>query len=813
MKKDTRSFLVEHELQVNGIIGRLLYLSCLVGPVMFIMTKLGIFEVDIAFCMIFTVCAILMGVTQQLLTKNPRHHTIARYYGIIMLELLIGLSATRAAVGVYIAYAFATMLSCLYVNIAYTRFVCVFSYFIMVIAMYFRSINQVENHYILESQMRYFIIYTAGFTIEFILLFLICDTIVRHEKSLLIGQKNELMDRLEAEEESKAKSDFLAQMSHEIRTPINAVLGMNEMILRETTQPEIERYARTIRNAGKSLLAIVNDILDFSKIQSGRMEIIPVEYDSATLLRDLVELYRVQAISKGLDFQYHISEELPRRLVGDEYRIKQAAGNLISNAIKYTSEGFVNIQVDFIPTEKEEYGRLVFSVIDSGIGIKTEDMPKLFQSFGRVDLQKNRSIEGTGLGLKISKQLIEMMGGTLTVQSVYEEGSIFSITILQQINSEEKIGEFALKLEKLQEEVTTSSQTNEVICAKDARIMIVDDNEMNLQVASSLLKKTQSTIDCVLSGKECLELVKENHYDLILLDHMMPEMDGIETLHALRDNNPDVDDTTKIVVLTANAIVGAKEKYLEEGFDDYISKPIAFAELDRVLLEQLPVEKLRMYQMDEKKSELFYPDLSEYGIDVMAGIELLGDYDVYIEMAKVFCMDYESKTEKMNEALEQENMADYAILVHGLKSNARTLGANELGELAYEEEMASKDANFAFIQSHVETLRQSWIRVLEGFSVLLEEEDEFGDENDTVEVTLEPLSDSELEERMLIILACVEEYQQSEAEIAINELLAHSLDEEFKAALYEARKQLRNFEYEKTFETLKSFIKVESEDA
>ncbi|MCR4955377.1 MAG: response regulator [Lachnospiraceae bacterium] len=804
----TTNVLLDNELQINRTIGKILYAGCLVGPVLFLFTRLGVFEIDKPFCFIFTIYSVVVGAIQTLLIKNNKYHKIARYFGIFALEIMIGFSATKVNIGIYISLCFAAFLSALYVNLAYTRFVTVISYLVMVIAQYFRAFDAEKYGYLTDTKAEYFQGYVVGFTIEFIFVYLICQAIVKYEKSLLESKEREVSERLEAQEENKAKSDFLAQMSHEIRTPINAVLGMNEIILRETNQPEIEGYAITIKNAGKSLLNIVNEILDFSKIQSGKMEIVPVDYDSAAMIKDLIELYSVAAVSKGLDFEYNVCEELPKTLFGDEYRIKQAAGNLISNAIKYTEKGFINLQVDY----QKEDSKVIISVVDSGIGIKTEDIPKLFQNFGRLDLKKNRSIQGTGLGLMISKQLVEMMGGTLCVQSVYGEGSIFTITVPQECKSTDCVGQFKEEMKRQEEESYAASKGERQLIAENARILIVDDNDMNLQVAASLLKRTKAHVDCVTSGQECLLAVEAEFYDLILLDHMMPEMDGIEVLKRLRGEKPYIDDRTKVVVLTANAIAGAKENYLKEGFDDYISKPIAIEELERVLMEHLPADKVNMEESVEEDAEVMeYPDLSSYGINTEQGVTLMdGDFDVYIDMVKVFHADYPVKHEKMKKALEQSDMEAYAIMVHGLKSNARTLGAAELGEIAYDEELKSKAGDAAYIQKHMPILEAEWAKVISGFDELFKltgnEDDADGTAELQVEVTEGPLSEDEIFDRMLIVLACLEGFQEEEAVEAMKEFLSHPLEEKMREDLNNALSMVSQFDYDGAIQALGDYL-------
>ena len=387
-----------------------------------------------------------------------------------------------------------------------------------------------------------------------------------------------------AEIANQAKSTFLANMSHEIRTPINAVMGMNEMILRESEEADIREYARNIQSASTGLLALINDILDISKIESGKMELVPTEYSLFGLLRDCYNMIDVQMKEKKLEFSIENETMIPDRLYGDEVRIRQIIFNLLTNAYKYTSSGKVTLRVKQRTVSKVET-ILVISVEDSGIGISEENQNRLFDTFERIDEERNRNIEGTGLGLSITKDLVELMQGEIGVVSTLGKGSLFYVELPQRIVNSEPIGNFYERHDATME----TKKYKEKWHAPKARILVVDDVETNLIVAKNLLKNTGVQIDMANSGEECLELTAEQMYHLILLDHMMPVMDGVETLHRLKEQDgPNAQ--TPVVVSTANAISGAAKEYLKEGFDDYITKPATGKALEEMVLKYLPQE-------------------------------------------------------------------------------------------------------------------------------------------------------------------------------------------------------------------------------
>ena len=400
------------------------------------------------------------------------------------------------------------------------------------------------------------------------------------EQQSFINELNDMNEELaiavdSANAANVAKSQFLANMSHEIRTPINAILGMNEIALRECQDETLISYMHDIRNAGNNLLAIINDILDFSKIEAGKIEIIEDKYDLAKLIKDVVDLVDIKVKDKGLSLSVSAMESMPSRLYGDENRIRQIMVNLLNNAVKYTHDGSVELDISENKRE-DDYTELKIVVKDTGIGIKEEDIDHLFESFSRVDEKKNKNIEGTGLGLAITKRLIETMHGNIDVTSVYGEGSTFTVIIPQKIVDTNPLGDFKAK------SITQKSDIDH-IDATGINILIVDDTKINLTVAKGLLRPTKANVATCTSGKACLELLKAQRFDVVLMDHMMPEMDGIETLTAAKSDDEINAEGVIFIALTANAIMGVRETYIEAGFDDYLSKPINPMALEQMI--------------------------------------------------------------------------------------------------------------------------------------------------------------------------------------------------------------------------------------
>ncbi len=390
----------------------------------------------------------------------------------------------------------------------------------------------------------------------------------------------------EIEELSNSRSLFFANMSHEIRTPINTILGLNEMILRDAISDEVAENAMNVQSAGKLLLSLINDILDISKIESGKMEIVPAQYETAAMFSDIVNIIWIRASRKKLDFKVDIDEELPSMLYGDEGRLKQVIINILTNAVKYTEKGSVVLTVKSERTEGNKV-RLKIAVSDTGIGIRREDFESIFTVFKRADSGKTKKIEGTGLGLAISKQLIDMMNGTISVDSIYQKGSCFTVTVDQQIVNEAPVGSVRYMIKR---DITDKKIYKQSFEAPNAEVLIVDDNEMNLIVARKLLRDTKISVDTALSGRECLEKTRRKFYHVILMDHMMPEMDGEETLKLLRSRVDGFCQKTPVIAVTAHVMSNASEFYESKGFDGYLAKPISGALLEAAMQKFLPAE-------------------------------------------------------------------------------------------------------------------------------------------------------------------------------------------------------------------------------
>lgn len=502
--------------------------------------------------------------------------------------------------------------------------------------------------------------------------------------------------KLAAEKANHAKSDFLANMSHEIRTPINAVIGMNEMILRESTDKNIHEYASNIQAASQSLLALINDVLDFSKIEAGKMQIVLTDYKLSSMIHEVSNMILVRKKNKKIDFSVEVDEKLPSVLHGDEMRIRQILLNLLSNALKYTKEGHIVFRIKGVVRENAELCDICFEIEDTGIGIRKEDMSKLFHQFERLDLKRNRNVEGTGLGLAITYLLVNRMQGKIEVESVYGEGSLFRVIIPQKIVEKEPVGEFSL-IHAHHERKTYK----ESFVAPNAKILVVDDNEMNLFVIEKLLKKTEVQITICLSGEEALKRTEETYFDIILLDHMMPGMDGVDTLNAIRSSKNNKCKTVPIIVLTANALAGAKAEYLKAGFDGYISKPVDGILLESVLLEYLTKQGVPVQVMQEKevvKEDKLEPVVQEVEqeeqevlLDCEKGLKYCASMEeMYVEMLQMFSDLSLEKMHAIQEAFDTQKWKDYVVFVHALKSTALSIGGCQLSDLAKELELAGK---------------------------------------------------------------------------------------------------------------------------
>ena len=547
-------------------------------------------------------------------------------------------------------------------------------------------------------------------------------------KNSMTGMIEELKKAAEsAIQAEQSKSTFLSNMSHEIRTPINAILGMNEMILRECTDSQLLTYAGNIQSSGRTLLTLINDILDMSKIESGKLEIISTEYKTADMFMDLWNAIYLRAKNKNLTVSFTLDETMPSTLYGDDVRVKQIITNLLTNAVKYTSKGSVKLHAEY-EKQGEDGISLIVSIQDTGIGIREEDQGRLFESFQRLDEDKNRNIEGTGLGMSITVMLLKMMDGDIDVKSVYQEGSTFTVQIPQKVINDEPVGDFeSIRSSRTQ----ASAKAYGGFEAPGANMLVVDDNPLNLTVVTSLLKHTKMNIVTADSGKKCLELVREQPFHIIYMDHLMPEMDGVETLREIQKLKGSPNEKTPVIALTANAISGAREYYLKEGFADFLTKPIDSAELEQMTVSYLPEELVHKKEIQAEESASVeirkengaakesgiedYSRYQKYGIYIENGISnVAGNWKLYMDIVEIFIGE-KGKQDQLKQFITERNAQDYGILVHALKGDASMLGAESLADVAYEHERQSKAGNLAYVEEHWDELIECWDRTLAGF--------------------------------------------------------------------------------------------------
>ncbi|MBR3057926.1 MAG: response regulator [Clostridiales bacterium] len=557
-------------------------------------------------------------------------------------------------------------------------------------------------------------------------------------------QEKLIEEKIRAESANHAKSDFLANMSHEIRTPINAVLGMNEMILREgrlaqempnseipavkSSLKNILIYAGDVENAGHNLLAIVNDILDFSKIEEGRMDLVEAPYQLSSFLNNLSNLILFKAQDKSLDFVIEVDPSLPDELHGDEKRVRQILTNLLNNAVKYTENGYVKLT---LTGEKKEDGMILLKadVEDTGIGIRPEDREKLFTKFERLEMDRNSTVEGTGLGLVITKRLLDMMGGTISVESEHRKGSVFKVTIPQKIVSDVPVGDFQARFET---NVLEAKAYRESFQAPSARILIVDDTRINLTVAVNLLRKTKMNIDTVTSGASAVEMAEMTQYDVILMDQRMPVMDGTETLHRIRESEDGASKDSPIICLTADAVIGARERYIAEGFTDYLTKPIDSYALEKMMIKYLPEEKVEKVHekpgsgpASQEKMNDGFDALRSAGVEPKTGLQYCqNDEAFYRSVLAEYSRGKSEKTQSLRKSLDEENWHDYAIYVHAIKSTSKMIGAEVLSEQAAKLEAAANAGDAGTIRQEHDSMMEKYEAVAGAIASLIPSKDE-----------------------------------------------------------------------------------------
>ena len=721
----------------------------------------------------------------------------------------------------------------------------------------------------------------------------------------------------EAVAASQTKADFLASMSHEIRTPMNAIVGMTEMILRDDINPAVRENARNIKSAGNALLAIVNDILDFSKIESGKMEIINVRYQLTSVINDIINIITVRMQDKNLDLVVNIDPKIPSELVGDEIRIRQILLNLLNNAVKFTSEGHITLRVAYQPVSSDMC-LLHFDVSDTGMGIKPEDKQKLFGSFQRLDTRQNRAVEGTGLGLSICKRLMDLMGGTIAVESEYGKGSTFSFELHQYIakqkpmasvlaNKKEHVmyldekaifrdqarndlqrlgvsarfassprdldpasnaaysyffvskpmfdeysheirefcsqhGEPKIVLMFDKNELSTgykdvlvvrrpvysavfasvltdkpiesleSDEFQESFIAPEAKILVVDDNAVNLKVVKGLLEPYQMHVFTASSGKQCLEILREGEqFDIIYMDHMMPDLDGIDTLRLIRKMDGEYFQKVPVVALTANAVSGVREMFYKEGFQDYVSKPIELAQLEKSLKSNLPPEMIIRKQHTVASAPHFGEgEVQLRGVDCSRGLLNCGNsLDNYISLLKVVYEDGIVKIDRLRELAEAKDYAGYGIEAHALKSVAASIGAMDLSEMAKKHEFANYDARYAFIDSNYEDLLSGYQSLLDDIGLelrargVLESSEQLQSEEEAPKL---PITSEEIRSALVNIRNNVEDFDQDSAMQTIDWLLNFDVGSDVELVLKRTRNYLGDFLYDEATESLNNLL-------
>jgi signal transduction histidine kinase/DNA-binding response OmpR family regulator len=593
--------------------------------------------------------------------------------------------------------------------------------------------------------------------------------------------------RTKSDMESRHKTSFLANVSHEIRTPMNAIIGMTDLLNYEPLNKRQMGFVNDIKVSAHSLLSIINDILDMSKIEAGKLELCPINYDLNLLLDNIHSMFSYITKKKGIEFRYETEGNMPRYLYGDDIRLKQVLTNICGNAVKYTEKGYVKFKV----TATED--KLMFEIKDSGMGIRKEDLPKLFNTFQRIETEKNRSIIGTGLGLSISKTFVEMMGGKIIVDSEYEQGSVFMIIIPFVLGKKEEVKTNKGLLE------------GHTLIAPDAKVLVVDDNEFNIRVAEGLLGLFKINVHKASSGKEAIELVQKNDYDIVFMDHMMPEMDGVEATGIIRKLGEKY-KRQPIIALTANAVQGAKEMFLSNGFDDFISKPVDIQEMYKILKEWLPTEKIELRneiiiegneEDEEKTNSVFLSELYKIDeINVEIGLRRVsGMENMYRETMELFNQKLVPECDDMNSKIKHGDISGFAISVHAMKSALSTIGAMSLSEAALRLETASKGNDLEFCVERFPVFRDKLIKLHEDLSAVFPDNTEPKSSKKSGDTAY-------LKEKIEKALEAASDFDSDAGLSVIDDLLTYDFGDRNNALLESASSALKEFKFDSATELL-----------
>lgn len=599
--------------------------------------------------------------------------------------------------------------------------------------------------------------------------------------------------REQAEQANLAKSAFLANMSHEIRTPMNAIVGLSDIIMEESRGRKVYEYACDIKSASRNLLALINDILDLSKVEAGRMELVLTEYHVKSLADEVLNMMDVVASQRGLQLRRAFDMTMPCRYLGDEGRVKQILINILNNALKFTKQGYVAFSVTGVRGETEDTERLLFRIEDTGCGIREEDIKEIFDNFKQVDSKRNRMVEGTGLGLAITKHLVELMQGTIQVESVYGEGTTFIVEIPQKIVDSRPLSEVSGEAVRKEEKL-------EPFTVKDCKVLVVDDNAVNRKIAKIFLQSYGLEITEAESGAAAIGLVRRTCYDIIFMDHMMPEMDGIEAVRIIRSECGENGRRPAIIALTANAMEGVRKTFLENGFQDFITKPLDRKPLHEALLRWIPEEKiieseawLDVSKVDDSRSIQFRKVVIE-GIDTDEVVRhYSGSIEDYLELLNLYCLDGNRKLTVLRELWEKRDYKTYGIEVHGLKSASANVGAMGVSAGAKEQEKAVDRGDTVFVDAHVQELLAAYEAQIEYISKYLEN----GRKRKDVGEKKQEIDSAECTEQIKEALESLENFRAKDCAQKIEQLLEYRLQPDIEANLTEIQGLLKLYEDEK----------------
>lgn len=566
--------------KINSVISKMFAACSAFIIVMGVLSILGIFEFGTAYTAIVLIAGLVICISPTLLIRvlSPN---VMKYYMLTVLSVFIGILGTSNHIGIYITYALVPIFSCLYFDPAFTVRMSVIAYLVMAVSVFVSTRTNYEVLYMGKSHFEMFVAYLLGFTIEFAVVSMILFYLVKLARKMMEERNN-------AEERNEMKSRVLSNVSHEIRTPMNAILGMADVALRDGDKLDAEtrKCLNVIRTSSKGLLEIINDILDMSKIEAGKLDMINDRYSVKSLVDDMTVIINARNVDKKIPLFYHIQDNIPPYLEGDAVRIKQVMFNFASNAIKYTDSGRIDITLSCSDVQNDSV-YMTYTVQDTGIGIRSEDIDRIFEMYSRVDVEKNHSKEGTGIGLTISKYFVEQMNGEIEVESEYGKGSTFSFTVPQKVihgNDSEFTAKCGIS-------ATTDILTDNFV-TKGAKILLVDDNEINREVVIAMLEPLRIDIDEAENGAESVRLAEKVKYDIIFMDSHMPVMNGEEATRNIRTLETSQNRSTPIIALTADAIAGVRERLIAAGMDDYLVKPITIPDITGIIVKYLPADKI-----------------------------------------------------------------------------------------------------------------------------------------------------------------------------------------------------------------------------